>query len=65
MKLFIRTSNKSSIQKQLDAERESTAQTAVEETPVEQQALDEQRPLVGKPKKTVFHVDLMGGWVKP
>ena len=67
MKLYIRkSSGKSQLQEQLDREKASNAPaTAIEELPLEQHEGSGKRPLLGKPSKSVFHVDLMGGWVKP
>lgn len=65
MTLFIPTSDKTSLQKQLDREQATNASTAVEDVPAEQTPELQERPIFAKPKKEVFHVDLMGGWVKP
>ncbi|HEY2585736.1 MAG TPA: hypothetical protein VGI81_08235 [Tepidisphaeraceae bacterium] len=65
MTLFIRTSDKTPLQRQLDRERAASASTMIEEVPAEQPQELEARPIFAKRKKEVFHVDLMGGWVKP
>jgi hypothetical protein len=67
MKLFIRsTSDKTKLQKQLDCEQASRSATAVEALPVETERELGNRAIFAKPKnEAIFHVDLLGGWVKP
>jgi hypothetical protein len=66
MELFTKSSNQSKLQQRLDQETEhKPTDCAVEEMPVESSE-EKHAALFGKPKKrTIFQVDLMGGWVKP
>lgn len=68
MSFFTRESQRSRMQETLDREQ-GTTQT-VEEFPgdaPESQTPEGNKPLFKKPadKMKVFHVDLLGGWLKP
>lgn len=65
MELFIQFSNKSELQNSLDRDRESEpCDCAVEEAAIESRQ-EQELVLFRKPKKVVFQVDLLSGWVKP
>ena len=69
-KLFARGSEKSALQQSLDRDRGSSEKTVVEDLPVAAPAAKSAgatTPLFTQPPKqgTTFHVDLLGGWVKP
>jgi hypothetical protein len=68
MSFFTRESHRSNMQETLN--REQGTKQAVEEFPddaPESQTPEGNKPLFKKPgdKMKVFHVDLLGGWLKP